>query len=156
MRRKFGLLVKSAAVALAVLSGGLAVTAPASAATAGVVSPATTTASLTFRVPNDLHSGDCTLFHGATWILNSDGAASFDGTVTSSDDRDAWLMSVHVLDRNGAELGLVGNSFPNTPDPNKFAQNMPDSSLQYRFLATGHFPSSWYGLIGSLRLEYHC
>ncbi|WP_410614678.1 DUF6294 family protein [Amycolatopsis sp. lyj-109] len=150
------LLAKSAAVALAVLSGGLAVTAPASAATAGVVGPASTQAGLAFTAPNDLHSGDCTLFHGATWVLNPDGTASFDGTVTSSDDHDAWLMWVHVLDRNGAELGLVGNSFPNTPDPNEFARNLPDSSLQYRFLATGHFPSSWYGLIGYLRLEYRC
>ncbi|WP_206796657.1 DUF6294 family protein [Amycolatopsis sp. MtRt-6] len=138
--------VKSAAVALAVLSGGVAVAAPASATTTGI----------TFRTANDLHAGDCTLFHGATWVLNPDGTASFDGTVTSSDDNDAWLMWAHVLDRNGAEIGLVGNSFPNTPDPNKFAQNMPDSSRQYRFLATGHFPASWYGLIGKLRLEYRC
>ncbi|MEQ0564995.1 DUF6294 family protein [Amycolatopsis sp. NEAU-NG30] len=142
---RLGTLVKSAAVALAVLGGGLAVTAPASAATGTA-----------FTVPNDLHAGDCTMFHGATWVLNSDGTASFDGTVTSSDDRDAWLMTVHVMDHNGAELGLVGNSFPNTPDPNKFAQNMPDSRLQYRWLATGHFPASWYGLIGYLRLENHC
>ncbi|MFJ1768294.1 DUF6294 family protein [Amycolatopsis sp. NPDC088138] len=158
MRRKFVSLAKSTAVALAVLASGFALTTPASAAQPSTVTaaPASTAAGIRFTWNGDLHSGDCTLFHGASWTLNPDGTASFDGTVTSSDDNDAWLMWVHVLDRNGAELGLLGNTFPNTPDGNEFAKNLPDSSLQYRWFATGHFPANWYGLIGTLRMDYHC
>jgi hypothetical protein len=120
-----------------------------------VVAPVTRADGITFTVTQDLHSGDCTLFHGATWVVNR-GTASFDGTVTSSDDNDAWLMWVHVLDRNGAELGLLTNTYPNTSDPYKFVKDLPDSSLQYRWFAYGHFPAGWYDLIGGLRLDYHC
>jgi hypothetical protein len=158
MRRKLIPLAKSVAVALAVLAGGFALTAPADAAQpADVASPAASAVAGTrFTWNGDLHSGDCTLFHGASWTLYSDGTASFDGTVTSSDDNDAWLMWVHVLDRNGAELGLIANASPNTPDPNEFAKNLPDHRLQYRWFASGRYPANWYGLMGSLRMDYHC
>jgi len=81
---------------------------------------------------------------------------SFDGVVTSSDDGDAWLMRVRVLDHNGAELGWVTNSVQQTPDPATFVKGMPSSSDQYRWLASGWFPAGWYGSIGSIEIHNHC
>lgn len=170
MRRRGLPLFKSVAVAaLAVIATSLAFAGPASAApaahsvvtvTSGVARPATAAApALTwksFTQPTDTHTGDCTLFGGATWTLYSDGTFGFDGTVTSSDNNDAWLMYVTTYDGNNAQLGLVTNNSPTTPDSSEFVQALGDHNLQYRWLASGHFPASWYNLISTISVRNHC
>ena len=104
----------------------------------------------------DWHAGDCTMFKGATWVLYSDGTMTFDGTVTSSDDNDAFLFWVDVWDTNGAYFGRIVNRYPDTPDRTVFAKNMPDSALQYRWLAYGNFPVDWYTRMGRFQPRGRC
>jgi hypothetical protein len=173
MRRKGLPLMKSVAVAaLAVIAASLALTSPASASpsgqahhqqvtvASGVVHPASSSAPAlawkSFTSNGDTHAGDCTLFGGATWTLYSDGTFSFDGTVTSSDDNDAWLMYVTTFDGNNSQIGLVNNNTPTTPDPTEFVQSLGDHNLQYRWLASGNFPASWFNLIQSISVRNHC
>lgn len=171
MHRRTLPLVKSALAALAVVAAGMTLAAPASASpaghtaylqgtvTSGVARPASAAApalawkSWTF---NDIHSGDCTMFGGATWTFYSDGTASFDGTVTSSDNGDVWLMWVYLADANNAQIGQVANANPNTPDPNEFAEGLPDHNLQYRWLASGRFPANWFNVIQNMWIKVHC
>lgn len=104
-------------------------------------------------------AGDCTMFEGATWTLYPDGHASFDGVVTSSDDNDAWLMWVHILDGpppTGAELFMLENYDGPPDDRAEFVQNMPDHTQRYRFLATGHFDKNLFDKVGGLRIDYRC
>ncbi|MFI5730001.1 DUF6294 family protein [Kribbella sp. NPDC051587] len=162
MNRK---LLAATKFALVVVAGSVAVTGPALASPAAPVAAVVQPSAGTFRPAvdsmfwqsdSDSHAGDCTMFRGAGWTLRSDGSMSFDGVVTSSDDGDVWLMRVRVLDRSGAELGWVTNATQQTPDPATFAKNMPSSSDQYHWLATGFFPAGWYGLIGSIEIHNHC
>jgi hypothetical protein len=106
---------------------------------------------------NAIFTGDCVMQQGATWTLYSDGTASFDGTVGSSDGGDAWLMWMHLRDANGAELGLIQNYA--LPDPNniyKFVQNLPNAGWQYRWFAGGTFPAWWFNYVATMSLESHC
>ncbi|WP_246281630.1 DUF6294 family protein [Fodinicola acaciae] len=109
----------------------------------------------TWTLP-ELHSGDCTMFGGATWTFRENGTADFRGTVTSSDDHDAWIQWIDVFDKNGAFMGNIVNTYPDTPDPTRFAKNLPDSSLQYAWYGYGHFNADWYWNIGHVQLHYHC
>lgn len=134
MNRKISTAIKGAAAALLTAAAVLTVGAPAQAAPhhvsvtaqaapivrSGVlhsngVHPNLAWKSFTW---NAIFTGDCVMQNGATWTLYSDGSASFDGTVGSSDGGDAWLMWMHVKDTNGAELGLLTNAAyqdPNNP-----------------------------------------
>jgi hypothetical protein len=105
---------------------------------------------------NDLHSGDCTMFGGATWTLYSDGTATFDGTVTSSSDSDAWLMWLHVADANNAELGLLSNTNWFSDDRVKFVKGLPDHSWQYRWFTSGRYDANWFGLAQHMTMDHHC
>jgi hypothetical protein len=109
-----------------------------------------------FPLRDDWRSGDCTMFHGAYWTLNSRGRLDFNGVVTSSDDNDAWLMHVTVLDRTGAVLGSVTNNHGAAPDWTKFVKNLPDHRLTYRWITDGSFPSWWYTNIGDIRVTGDC
>jgi hypothetical protein len=62
------------------------------------------------HLDHDIKRGDCTLFHNATWVINSDGTANFDGIVTSGSNNDAWLMWVDLKDSNHAVLGRLATS----------------------------------------------
>jgi hypothetical protein len=155
--------ISASVAALAIIGGAFAATAPANAVQSndGVSVPAGRVVqkvqdSMYWWIDTDWHAGDCTMFHGASWTFDSNGTMSYDGVVTSSDDGDAWLMRVRVLDRNGAELGWVTNSIQQTSDPAQFVKGLPDSDSQYHWLATGHFPANWYGLIGSIEIYNHC
>lgn len=144
--------------ALAALAGTAAAAGPAVAEgpRAGSVQTKSETQALAWRslvTTADWHRGDCTMFKGAAWVLYSDGTMTFDGTVTSSDDHDAFLVWVEVWDQNGAYIGRVVNRYPDTPNPTVFAKNMPDSALQYRWLAYGNFPTDWWSRMG--RFEPH-
>jgi hypothetical protein len=170
VHRKISTVLRSVAVAAAILVGGLALASPASAAQAGSAgfAPATVTSGVVHsahgEVPalawksftwGSLQSGDCTLFSGATWTLYSDGTATFDGTVTSSDDNDAWLQWAHVQDGNHAEIGKLTNDYPGS-DPTEFSENLPDHTQQYRWFAYGNFNANWFNYIQNMNMEYHC
>ncbi|MEV8633706.1 DUF6294 family protein [Streptosporangium sp. NPDC051023] len=104
---------------------------------------------------NDIRSGDCTMFHGASWTLYSDGTAEFNGLVTSSDDNDAWLMWANLEDANKNRLGrLVSHS--HWDDLTKFVKNLPDSSRQYPWSARATYDPSLYPRIKSMSLNSHC
>ncbi|ONI75243.1 hypothetical protein ALI144C_41670 [Actinosynnema sp. ALI-1.44] len=148
--------------ALAAVIGSVALTGPATAATPQAGAPAEVrpgAQALSWQswvTSADWNVGDCTMFKGATWILYSDGTMTFDGTVTSSDDHDAFLFWIDVWDHNNAYLGRVANRYPDTPDHTVFAKNMPDSDLQYRWLAYGNFPTDWYPRMGRFQPHGSC
>jgi len=96
------------------------------------------------------------MFHGATWTLNSNGTASFDGTVTSSDDKDAWLMHADLLDSNGAVMGSVINPNAIDNDKAKFIKGLPNHRDQYRWIVSGKIDPNLFGKINSMRLRSHC
>ncbi|MGA5135473.1 DUF6294 family protein [Streptomyces olivoreticuli] len=97
------------------------------------------------------------MFDGAKWTLCSDGSASFDATVTSSDDGDAWVIfHADLLDRNQAVMASVLNVNPFGDNPHEFAQNMPDRTQRYRFLAQGTFDPGLFGQVVSMSMTYHC
>ncbi|PZG44767.1 hypothetical protein C1I98_16595 [Spongiactinospora gelatinilytica] len=103
----------------------------------------------------DIHAGDCTMFHGASWTLNPDGTARFYGVVTSSDDNDAWLMWANLKNSSGQHLGrIVANT--HWDDLTKFVFNLPDSSRQYVWQQNGTFNPSLYSQVASMSLDSHC
>ncbi|MQY30494.1 DUF6294 family protein [Nocardia aurantia] len=81
-----------------------------------------------FTWNHDIHSGDCTMFAGATWHVRYDGVAWFDGVVTSGDDNDAWLMHAQLIGANGKYLGNLIAQQPGVDDIGRFVKNLPDSS----------------------------
>jgi hypothetical protein len=104
-----------------------------------------------------VRAGDCTMFSGARWTLYSDGTAYFDGTVTSGDDGDAWLMWARLKDSNGAVLTALRNvRFSDPTDQTKFVKGLPSSSQRYRWFAKGEFNPDLYPLITRMSLAKHC
>jgi hypothetical protein len=102
----------------------------------------------------DVYSGDCTM-SDATWFLRSDGTASFDATVSSSDDDDAWLMWLKLKDANDAVIGYMTNAnIQDSDDGGKFIQNLHD--YKHRWLTSGRFPAEWFDLIDHVELVSHC
>jgi hypothetical protein len=102
-------------------------------------------------------AGDCTMFQGAKWTLYPDGSATFDATVTSGGNNDAWLMWASIKDANGAVLGTLAN--PRIQDPTdraKFVKNLPDRRLRYRWFASGRFNSAKFDMIRGVSLAKHC
>ncbi|MFD8498136.1 DUF6294 family protein [Amycolatopsis sp. NPDC059657] len=156
-------------LAVAVLAGSIALAAPAEAAQpeatqtdAAQIARLTTgvTAGVAWKSytwDRDLHAGDCTMFHGATWTIRADGTASFQGTVTSSDDNDAWLMQAHLLTVQQGQLVQLENAFPDTRERIIFAKNMPDHNRQYPWSTSGgRFPSWYFDRVGSMQLISNC
>ncbi|MGO4618104.1 DUF6294 family protein [Nocardia sp. 2TAF39] len=110
-----------------------------------------------FTWNHDIKRGDCTLFHGASWVINSDGTANFDGIVTSGSNNDAWLMWVDLKDSNHAVLGRLRNvDFVDPADQDNFVHNLPDKNSTYHWRAKGEFDRSLYPLIAHLGLRSHC
>ncbi|MFE3451604.1 DUF6294 family protein [Nonomuraea sp. NPDC059194] len=103
-----------------------------------------------------MRAGDCTMFPGAKWTLYPDGTAEFDGTVTSGDNNDAWLMWAHLKDANGAVLTSLTNKHFLPSDRTKFVKNLPDRTKRYRWFAEGKFNSGWFNLIKGMSLSKHC
>lgn len=136
-------------------------TAAMAALTVGLGIPATGTAhalsSRTFSWNSPMKAGDCTMFEGARWTLYSDGTATFDGTVTSGANNDAWLMWARVKDANGAVLGTLTNyNVQDRSDWTKFVKNMPSKTQRYRWFASGRFNARFYPLIKHMSLSKHC
>ncbi|MFC4529298.1 DUF6294 family protein [Sphaerisporangium dianthi] len=102
---------------------------------------------------NTITAGDCAMSSGATWTIRSDGTADFDGTVSSRDGDDAWLMWARLKDANGAVLAdiQVANS-----TGTKFVKGLPRAWQRYRWFARGHFDPSLYPLIKHMSLAKHC
>ncbi|MEV8630955.1 DUF6294 family protein [Streptosporangium sp. NPDC051023] len=146
-------MVSTATVAGA-LAIGLISPAPASATAAG---SAGALYPKVFTWNNGLRAGDCTMFQGAKWTLYPNGTATFDATVTSGDNNDAWLMWVNIQDENKAVLGrLVNNNIQDPADRSKFVMNLPDRTQRYRWFASGWFNPAKFNLIKSLRMDKHC
>lgn len=106
-----------------------------------------------------MRAGDCTMFSGARWTLTADGKASFDGTVTSSDDDDAWLMWAKIKDENGAVLGWLRHTRSNPTNLTKFVMNMPSHAEPYRWLikdTEAEFNPELFPLIKHMSLSKHC
>ncbi|HEV2782534.1 MAG TPA: DUF6294 family protein [Actinophytocola sp.] len=104
-----------------------------------------------------IRSGDCTMFEGATWTLFPNGVAMFDGTVSSGDDDDAWVIwHVDLLDRNRAILGSLANEHPTGGDWRKFVRTMPSSAERYRFRALATFDPGLWGDIDRLKMHWSC
>ncbi|WP_143591757.1 DUF6294 family protein [Thermoactinospora rubra] len=140
-----------AAVATVALLTGLALSAPGTAQ----ATTAETVKSFTWNRP--MNAGDCTMFEGARWTLHRDGRAYFDGTVTSSDDNDAWLMWARLKDQNGAVLGSIVNNANQSPtDRTKFVKNLPSHTQRYRWFASGWFNPALFDLIKGMSLAKHC
>ncbi|MCG5213588.1 DUF6294 family protein [Streptosporangium soli] len=130
------------------------------ALTAGLSLPAAGTAhalaSKTFTWKT-MTTGDCTMFEGARWTLYPDGTATFDATVTSGGNNDAWLMWARVKDANGAVLGSLTNANIQDPaDRAKFVKNLPSRTQRYRWFASGRFDAAKYPLIKRMSLSKHC
>lgn len=101
--------------------------------------------------------GDCTMFEGATWTLLPNGTATFDATVTSGEDNDAWVVwHVDLLDRNGAILGSLVTEHPIGGDLRKFVRNMPSSAERYRFRAWASFDVGLWNDIENMKMYSSC
>ena len=104
-----------------------------------------------------LTAGDCTMFQGASWTVYDNGLADFDGTVTSSDNNDAWLMWADLKDANGAVLTRLHNrDIQNPADFTEFIQNLPDHTQTYRWFAHGDYNSYYYQYLRGMQLYYSC
>lgn len=104
-----------------------------------------------------IRKGDCTMFEGAKWTLFPNGTATFDATVTSGDDDDAWVIwHVDLVDRNGAILGSLATEHPVGGDGRKFVQNMPSSAERYRFRAWASFDVGLWNDIENLKMYSSC
>jgi hypothetical protein len=104
-----------------------------------------------------IRKGDCTMFEGAKWTLFPNGTATFDATVTSGDDNDAWVIwHVDLLDGNGAILGSLSSEHPIEGDWRKFVRNMPSSAERYRFRAWGTFDTGLWDDIARLKMYSSC
>jgi hypothetical protein len=104
----------------------------------------------------DQNVGDCTMFHGASWTFYPNGTMDYVGTVTSSDDNDAWLMRIHVRNAAGVELGLVTNASPQSSDVTSFGKGLPDHNSQYQWVAHGTYPAAWYSQMASIQRDNRC
>jgi hypothetical protein len=104
-----------------------------------------------------IRKGDCTMFEGAKWTLFPGGTATFDATVTSGDDDDAWVIwHVDLVDRNGAIMGSLATEHPVGGDGRKFVQNMPSSAERYRFRAWATFDTALWNDIEHLKMYSSC
>ncbi|KDN18741.1 DUF6294 family protein [Amycolatopsis rifamycinica] len=104
-----------------------------------------------------IRKGDCTMFEGAKWTLSPDGTATFDATVTSGEDDDAWVIwHVDLLDANRAILGSLATEHPVGGDWRKFVQNMPSSAERYRFRAWATFDTGLWDDIAHLKMHSSC
>ncbi|MGS2645562.1 DUF6294 family protein [Streptosporangium sp. G12] len=112
---------------------------------------------MSFTWSRPMTAGNCTMFEGARWTLYPSGRATFDGTVTSGDDNDAWLMWARLKDENNAVLGTLTNvDVQDRSDPTKFVQGLPSSSQRYRWFASGEFKKHLFPLIKRMSLAKHC
>lgn len=115
-----------------------------------------------FTWDNDIKAGDCTMFHGARWVLHSDGYAEFNGLVTSGSDNDAWLMHAALFDGNHTYLGNIVNNWPTGGDLGKFVINLPSSAVQYHWdLDKAHdnqktYPPEAFRTVTRIELQNHC
>jgi hypothetical protein len=102
--------------------------------------------SKSWSLASDAHSGDCTMFAGATWTLQRTMKFGWRATITSSDNNDYFQMRMDPEDANHAVIGRIGYD----PDPNDttYAYYMPDHSQQYQWvdpqLSTAYL-NSWLG-----------
>lgn len=104
-----------------------------------------------------IRKGDCTMFEGAKWTLFPGGTATFDATVTSGDDDDAWVIwHVDLVNGNGAIMGSLATEHPIGGDGRKFVQNMPSSAERYRFRAWATFDTSLWNDIEHLKMYSSC
>jgi len=104
-----------------------------------------------------IRKGDCTMFEGAKWTLLPNGTATFDATVTSGEDDDAWVIwHVDLLNRDGAVLGSLATEHPIGGDGRKFVLNMPNSADRYRFRAWATFDPALWNDIASLKMHSSC
>lgn len=100
-----------------------------------------------------LRKGDCTMVEGATWTLLPNGTATFDGTVTSVRDDDAWVIwHVDLLDADGAILGSLATEHPIGGDGRKFVRHMPSNAERYRFRAWASFDAGVWNDIVQLKM----
>lgn len=86
-------------------------------------------ADLVFTWDHDINAGDCTMFHGARWLLHNDGIAEFNALVTRGSDNDAWLMHAALFDAHHRSIGKIINDKPPGGDIGKFVLNLPASAV---------------------------
>jgi len=104
-----------------------------------------------------IRKGDCAMLEGAKWTLLPNGTATFDATVTSGGDDDAWVIwHVDLLDHNGAILGSLATEHPIRGDWRKFVKSMPSSAERYRFRAWATFDTGLWNDIARLKMYSSC
>lgn len=89
------------------------------------------TDSKSWMLTSDAHSGDCTMFHGATFTLFRDLTFSFDNTVTSSDNRDIMNMTI---DPKAASTYVLGYIAYTGTTQNTFQQYLDSRDRQYHWV----------------------
>lgn len=104
-----------------------------------------------------IRRGGGTMLAGAKWTLFPDGTAAFDGTVTSREDRDVWVVRhVDLLGATGAILGSLTTEHPVDGDWRKFVRTMPSSAETYRFRAWATFDVALWERIAHLKMYSSC
>lgn len=104
-----------------------------------------------------IEKGDCTMVDGAVWTLFPNGTATFDATVTSSVDDDAWVIwHVDLLDRDDVVLGSLASALPIDGDWRKFVQTMAHNTERYRFRALATFDTALWNDLAKLKLYSSC
>jgi hypothetical protein len=116
------------------------------------------TDSKSWALTSDAHSGDCTMFHGATFTLFRDLTFSFDNTVTSSDDYDFMDMTI---DPKAASTYLLGYIAYTGTTQNTFQKFLVDSDLQYHWVvdrrATAYLSQGYnYDTVQVITIHLNC
>ncbi|MFE0026843.1 DUF6294 family protein [Amycolatopsis sp. NPDC059021] len=132
----------------------LAISAVATPASATTQAPATAQAVCTNMgwcsfTWNHVTAGDCTM-ERATWTLRSDGTASFEAAIVSSDTNDAWLMWVDTLDDANIILAPVHHG-----GDTKFVEGTIKNQWHWWF-AGGNFNAGIFNRINTMRMRSHC
>ncbi|MFD8498137.1 DUF6294 family protein [Amycolatopsis sp. NPDC059657] len=142
--------------AVAAITGSSLAAAPAEAAGTVTVGATAGVAWKSYTWEHDLHAGDCTLFGGATWTIRADGTASFQGTVTSSDRNDAWLMRAFLKNSSNVSLVPLYNQAHDVADWKVFAQNLPDPRLRYDFSRSASYDKRVFDQVSTMGLLNDC
>ncbi|GAB3151066.1 hypothetical protein GCM10027258_50120 [Amycolatopsis stemonae] len=104
-----------------------------------------------------IRKGGCTMLAGARWTLFPDGTATFDGTVTSHEDDDVWVLRhVDLHGATGAILGSLTSEHPVDGDWRKFVLPLPSRAEAYRFRARATFDVALWGQIAHLKMYSSC
>jgi hypothetical protein len=99
--------------------------------------------------PGNYHVGDCHIYD-MSLAVRSDGSATFQAYVESSDDDDVWVFygGISLLDNHGVELWRSGKLD---------GPSMPFEDSDYTWTQNFFYPAQWFSAFSSAKInQMHC